>query len=75
MEFFLSLENQGQHFSAHLRHTHNPLNGEVVDLLASVGPEELPVLPADLLATTRQKERQKESVSGSSVGGEALGGR
>lgn len=49
--------------------THNSLDGEVVDLLAGVGPEELPVLAADLLATTR------ESVSGLSAGGEAGGGR
>lgn len=43
--------------------THNSLDGEVVDLLAGVGPEELPVLPADLLATTRQtKTATRESM-------------
>lgn len=61
MDFFwgVYMEIQGPHFSVHSRRTHNPLNGEFVDPLAGMSPEELPVLPADLLATRRQKERQK----------------
>lgn len=59
MDFFVCVELQGPHFFVCSCRTHNPLDGEVVDLLAGVGPEELPVLPADLLATTRQKQRRE----------------
>lgn len=59
MDFFVCAETQGRHFFVCLCRTHNSLDGEVVDLLAGVGPEELPVLPADLLAATRQKQRRE----------------
>lgn len=36
-------------FLAHSCHTHNPLDGEVIDLLAGICPEEFSVLSADLL--------------------------
>lgn len=36
--------------------THNSLDGEVVNLLAGMGPEELPVLPADLYVPTTQRQ-------------------
>lgn len=75
MDFFcVRVETQGRHFLVRSCRTHNSLDGEVVDLLAGVGPEELPVLPADLLATTRQKQRRESQWFVSSVcGGEAGG--
>lgn len=40
--------------------TYNSLDGEVIDLLACICPEEFSVLPADLL---QQKKVDKQSVN------------